>query len=192
MLRKPMTGIPGCCARVASGQAAAATPIRVMNCRRLMIPSLGWGRILPHHWAGTLLLQHSKIDRGMSEMGQGRRSGTAQMCFRSMSVSRPSGDGTNGLLSATKGLMHRSKPISIRTSRRATDQPAGHGRAGREFRAMDQSIRPKSLTLATASPGGVYYVYGEALAQADSHCDQAKLRQWSTRSFVRTMRVSCL
>ena len=25
--------------------------------------------------------------------------------------------------------------------------------------------RPKSLTLATASPGGLYYVYGEAVAK---------------------------
>src|SRR5215831_7252398 len=32
----PMTGIAGCCARAASGHAAAALPSRVMNARRLM------------------------------------------------------------------------------------------------------------------------------------------------------------
>jgi hypothetical protein len=39
----------------------------------------------------------------MTAMVQGRRSGTAQMCFRSISVSRPSGDGTDSLLSAKSG-----------------------------------------------------------------------------------------
>ena len=35
-LRKPITGIAGCCARAASGQAAAAPPSSVMNSRRLI------------------------------------------------------------------------------------------------------------------------------------------------------------
>src|SRR5438128_6999610 len=34
--RKPITGIAGCCARTASGHAAAAPPSSVMNLRRLM------------------------------------------------------------------------------------------------------------------------------------------------------------
>ena len=34
LLRKPITGIAGCCARAASGQAAAAPPRSVMNARR--------------------------------------------------------------------------------------------------------------------------------------------------------------
>jgi hypothetical protein len=35
-LRNPITGIVGCCARAASGHAAAALPSSVMNARRLM------------------------------------------------------------------------------------------------------------------------------------------------------------
>jgi hypothetical protein len=34
--RYPITGIAGCCARAASGQAPAAPPRSVMNCRRFM------------------------------------------------------------------------------------------------------------------------------------------------------------
>jgi len=34
--RNPITGIVGCCARVASGHAVAAPPSRVMKSRRLM------------------------------------------------------------------------------------------------------------------------------------------------------------
>ena len=36
--RNPITGIAGCCARAASGQATAAPPNNVMNSRRLMRP----------------------------------------------------------------------------------------------------------------------------------------------------------
>jgi hypothetical protein len=36
LLRNPITGIAGCCARAGSGQAAAAPPSSVMNWRRLM------------------------------------------------------------------------------------------------------------------------------------------------------------
>ncbi len=36
MLKYPITGIAGCCARAASGQAAAAPPMRVTNSRRFM------------------------------------------------------------------------------------------------------------------------------------------------------------
>ena len=36
--RIPITGIAGCCARAASGHAAAAPPISVMNSRRCMCP----------------------------------------------------------------------------------------------------------------------------------------------------------
>src|SRR5436309_179403 len=36
LLTNPTTGIAGCCARVASGQATAAPPSSVMNSRRLM------------------------------------------------------------------------------------------------------------------------------------------------------------
>jgi hypothetical protein len=35
-LRNPTTGIAACCARAATGQAAAAPPSNVMNSRRLM------------------------------------------------------------------------------------------------------------------------------------------------------------
>ena len=34
--RNPITGIVGCCARAANGQAAAVPPISVMNSRRFM------------------------------------------------------------------------------------------------------------------------------------------------------------
>jgi hypothetical protein len=36
LLRNPMTGIAGCCARTASGHAVAAPPSNVMNSRRLV------------------------------------------------------------------------------------------------------------------------------------------------------------
>jgi hypothetical protein len=36
--RNPMTGTFGCCARAASGHAAAAPPSSVMNWRRFMCP----------------------------------------------------------------------------------------------------------------------------------------------------------
>jgi hypothetical protein len=39
----------------------------------------------------------------MSESDHGRRFGTAPTCFRSASVTGPSGGGTDGLLSATSG-----------------------------------------------------------------------------------------
>ena len=39
-LRNPITGIAGCCARAASGHAAAAPPSRLTNSRRLM-PGMG-------------------------------------------------------------------------------------------------------------------------------------------------------
>jgi hypothetical protein len=35
LLRNPITGMPGCCARAVSGQAIAAPPMSVMNSRRL-------------------------------------------------------------------------------------------------------------------------------------------------------------
>ena len=40
LLRNPITGIVGCCARAASGHAAAAPPSSVMNSRRFMAPLL--------------------------------------------------------------------------------------------------------------------------------------------------------
>ena len=40
LLRNPITGIAGCCARAASGHAAAAPPSSAMNSRRLM-PDMG-------------------------------------------------------------------------------------------------------------------------------------------------------
>jgi hypothetical protein len=40
LCRNPTTGIAGCCARAASGHAAAAPPSSVMNSRRFMsLPS---------------------------------------------------------------------------------------------------------------------------------------------------------
>jgi hypothetical protein len=49
----------------------------------------------------------------MSLVGQGRRSGTAQMCFRSISVSRPSGGGAGGLLSADIVAKVQNCPVLI-------------------------------------------------------------------------------
>jgi hypothetical protein len=37
LLRKPITGVAGCCARAASGHATAAPPTSVMNSRRLTV-----------------------------------------------------------------------------------------------------------------------------------------------------------
>ena len=51
----------------------------------------------------------NRSDTSMSEIGHGRRSGTAPPCFRSASVTGRSGCRTEGLLSAKSGLMHRSK-----------------------------------------------------------------------------------
>jgi uncharacterized protein YchJ len=39
-LRKPITGVAGCCARTASGHAAAAPPMSVMKSRRLIAQCL--------------------------------------------------------------------------------------------------------------------------------------------------------
>ena len=38
LLRNPITGIAGCCARATSGPAIAAPPSSVMNSRRLTYP----------------------------------------------------------------------------------------------------------------------------------------------------------
>src|SRR5579863_3249575 len=40
LLRNPITGIDGRCARAANGQTAAAAPISVINSRRFIGPSL--------------------------------------------------------------------------------------------------------------------------------------------------------
>jgi hypothetical protein len=37
LLRNPITGIAGCCARAASGHAAVPPPRRVMNSRRFIV-----------------------------------------------------------------------------------------------------------------------------------------------------------
>jgi hypothetical protein len=51
LLRKPTTGIAGCCARAASGHVAATPLTSVMNSRRLASPHLtspGWTTLLRH------------------------------------------------------------------------------------------------------------------------------------------------
>jgi len=53
--RNPITGIAGCCARAASGHAAAP-PSRVMNARRLM-SDMGSSRALA--MAHTISLPHT-------------------------------------------------------------------------------------------------------------------------------------
>jgi hypothetical protein len=64
---------PACCARAANGQAAAP-PSSVMNSRRLMSARpQAEGRTLPHRLRESAAVQHSKIDRRMSESGQLRR-----------------------------------------------------------------------------------------------------------------------
>ena len=45
-LRNPITGIAGCCARAASGQATAAPPRPAMNARRLTRNLVGSGEEL--------------------------------------------------------------------------------------------------------------------------------------------------
>src|SRR5213079_3672795 len=50
LLRNPITGVAGCCARAASGHAATAPPSSVMNSRRLLSStglSLRFGRAAP-------------------------------------------------------------------------------------------------------------------------------------------------
>jgi hypothetical protein len=49
LLRKPATGIGGCCARAASGHVAAAPPRRVMKARRCMSTLKRWSP----HFIGT-------------------------------------------------------------------------------------------------------------------------------------------
>src|SRR5439155_19615959 len=49
----PTTGIAGCCARAASGHAAAAPPMSVMNWRRLMSLNRGRALGLPHPQTST-------------------------------------------------------------------------------------------------------------------------------------------
>jgi hypothetical protein len=51
-LRYPITGIPGCCARAASGHEAAALPRSVMNWRRFICSSQAEDCALPHRQSG--------------------------------------------------------------------------------------------------------------------------------------------
>jgi hypothetical protein len=46
--RNPITGIAGCCARAASGHAAAVLPNKAINSRRLMCSSQAEVHTLPH------------------------------------------------------------------------------------------------------------------------------------------------
>src|SRR5438128_164983 len=67
---------PDCCARAASGHAAAAPPSSVMNLRRLMdSPSSAYGRTLPHPLCEKAAVHSSKIDHSMAEMGHDRTFG---------------------------------------------------------------------------------------------------------------------
>src|SRR5947208_1885319 len=66
MLRNPITGI-ACCARAASGQAAAALPRSVMKLRLLM-QIARQGQSL----AKGSVVRHSKIDRRWQRRGQTR------------------------------------------------------------------------------------------------------------------------
>jgi hypothetical protein len=66
-LRNPITSIPGCCARAASGHAAVP-PTMAINSRRLMVPS---NRGLhPTTSLNERVVRHSKIGHSTSGMGQ--------------------------------------------------------------------------------------------------------------------------
>src|SRR5262245_20992285 len=70
MLRNPTTGIGACCARAASGHAAAAPPSRPMNSRRLMgLPQAG-GR--NSTTLEEVVVRHSKLGRSTSGNGMVR------------------------------------------------------------------------------------------------------------------------
>jgi hypothetical protein len=71
--RKPMVGsFPGCCARVASGQVAAAPPSSEINSRRLMC-SLRLRVTLYHTVLRYCVVHHSKFWPPMTGSGQERR-----------------------------------------------------------------------------------------------------------------------
>src|SRR5262249_20370397 len=60
-LMKPMTGITGCCARAASGHAAAPPPTSVMNSRRLIVAPRGQNHA-PHRLTAVRVLERGKGD----------------------------------------------------------------------------------------------------------------------------------
>jgi hypothetical protein len=76
-------------------------------------------------------------------MGQGRRSCTAQMCFRSISVSRPSGGAADGLLSANNGLMQCSKNLSLDHLVGNREQRRGYVEAA-AVTDVDPTVRPSA------------------------------------------------
>jgi hypothetical protein len=58
----PIVGsFPGCCARTASGHAAAAPPSRVMNSRRLMDSPQAKEDTLSHYWTAVVLCITAKF-----------------------------------------------------------------------------------------------------------------------------------
>jgi hypothetical protein len=65
LLRKPIVGIAGCCARAARGQqaedAAAAPPSSEMNSRRLMCRPQCEDYTLPHHYKNAALCTAAKL-----------------------------------------------------------------------------------------------------------------------------------
>jgi hypothetical protein len=65
--RIPTTGIAGCCARAASGHAAAAPPTKVMNSRRLT-SSTG---LPPRFWTGGTRNDHQPADGPCSRFAAG-------------------------------------------------------------------------------------------------------------------------
>ena len=81
-LRKPITGIAGCCARAASGHAAAP-PSSVMNSRRFMRP-------LHAKWRHTAttghVVRHNKADPPMSQMGHGRSKSIVRVGWSSLLI----------------------------------------------------------------------------------------------------------
>src|SRR5262249_51314224 len=70
--KNPMVGsFGGCCARAASGHAAAP-PSSEMNVRRLMCSSQPEDCSLPHRSRKCRVVHHSKLGRPLSQLGHSR------------------------------------------------------------------------------------------------------------------------
>src|SRR5262245_55694644 len=123
LLRNPITGIVGCCARAASGHAAAAPPSSVMNSRRLMS-----NMSLSPPWHGRSVYRALSLpQKGQLVLGA------------DLNCSESSGGAADLLHAATETMAHAMRrktaalryfsPLYVRLGSFSSDRhaPAAHG-----------------------------------------------------------------
>src|SRR6516165_11378003 len=116
LFRNPITDIADCCAHAASGHAAAAPPSAASNSRRLMVTVIRPSRArcvkttIPRHERAVLTAWPPARARRASASTD-RRPSHAPACFQQLSALPPQADLITACrMSASSGLMHRSKP----------------------------------------------------------------------------------